>query len=174
MSGTADGGPSQATKGARERPAPEWLAGAILIALGLTFLAAQLLRIQDRVVVLAIGIAFLVGYAATRRYGLLVVAGIVSGVGAGALLEDLGVVREPVLLALGTGFIAIYAIDVLWYTHDPAKRWWPLIPGAILLTIAAAAALGRPDATQLLWPVALIVAGVALLLQRGRRGGRRI
>jgi len=56
----------------------------------------------------------------------------------------------------------------------PAPEWLAgatLIPGGILLTIGAAVALGRSEATQLVWPVALILLSVALLMQRGR--GRR-
>ncbi len=147
-----------------------WLPGVILIAVGLTLFAVQLLNLNGDVIVMVIGLIFLVAYAATLRYGLLIPAGIMTGLGAGILLEDFGVTGEPVVLGLGLGFIAIYAGDLLSTGTRAPGRWWPLIPGAILTIIAGAESTFGADGARVIaqgWPVLLVAAGVWLLL-RGR------
>jgi hypothetical protein len=147
-----------------------WLPGVILIAVGLTLFAVQLLNLDGDVIVLVIGLVFTIAFAATRRYGMLIPAGILTGLGTGILLENFGVMGEPVVLGLGLGFLAIYAADVLASGARAPGRWWPLIPGAILTIIAAAESTFGEEGARLVtqgWPVLLIVAGAWLLL-RGR------
>jgi hypothetical protein len=147
-----------------------WLPGVILIAVGVTLFAVQLLSLDGEVVVLVIGLVLAIAYAATRRYGLLIPAGIMIGLGAGILLEDSGVTGEPVVLGLGLGFLAIYAVDALIGDARAASRWWPLIPGAILTIIAAAESTFGAEGARVIaqgWPILLIAAGAWLLL-RGR------
>src|SRR5512145_3072541 len=115
-----------------------WLPGVILIAVGATLFAAELLNLDGDVVVLVVGLIFAAAYAATRRYGALIPAGILTGLGTGILLENAGVMGEPVVLGLGLGFLAIYAVDLLSTGAQVPGRWWPLIPGAIFTIIAAA------------------------------------
>ena len=147
-----------------------WLPGVILIAVGVTLFAVQLLNLDGDVVVLVIGLVFAIAFVATRRYGLLIPAGIMTGLGAGILLEDFGVMGEPVVLGLGLGFLAIYASDVLTSGARAPGRWWPLIPGTILTIIAGAESTFGPDGARVIaqgWPIILIAAGAWLLL-RGR------
>ena len=147
-----------------------WLPGVILIAVGLTLFAVQLLNLDGDVIVVVIGLVFAIAFAATRRYGLLIPAGIMTGLGIGILLENFGVMGEPVVLGLGLGFLAIYAADFLTSGASAPGRWWPLIPGAILTIIAAAESTFGEEGARLItqgWPVLLIVAGAWLLL-RGR------
>src|SRR5207253_9929299 len=63
-----------------------WVGGLILIVIGLVFLAGQLVTNASHYVVLGVGLTFLVAFFATRNYGFLVPAGIVSGVGVGLVL----------------------------------------------------------------------------------------
>jgi hypothetical protein len=145
-----------------------WLPGVILIAVGVTLFAIQLLHLDGDVIVLVIGLIFAIAFAATRRYGLLVPAGILTGLGAGIVLEDLGVMGEPVALGLGLGFLAIYAGDVLTSGARASGRWWPLIPGAILTVIAAAESTFGAEGARLIqqgWPILLIAAGAWILLR---------
>ena len=147
-----------------------WLPGVILIAVGLTLFAVQLLDLEGDVIVLVIGLVFAVAFTATRRYGLLIAAGIVTGLGAGILLEDAGVMGEPVVLGLGLGVLAIYAVDILTSGARAPGRWLPLIPGAILTIIAGAESTFGPEGARVIsqgWPIILIAAGAWLLL-RGR------
>ena len=145
-----------------------WLPGVILIVIGAALFAIQWLHLDADAIVLVIGLVFVAAYAATRRYGLLIPAGILTGLGAGILLEDLGVTREPVVLGLGLGFLAIYGVDVVARRSPQRARWWPLIPGAILIAVAGAGgAFGDEGgrAIQQAWPIILVVIGAWLLLR---------
>ena len=147
-----------------------WLPGVILIAIGVTLFTVQLLDLDASVIVLVIGLVFATAFAATRRYALLIPAGILSGLGTGILLENAGVMGEPVVLGLGLGFLAIYGLDLLGTGARQPVRWWPLIPGVILTVIAAAESTLGPEGRRLIergWPVLLIALGAWLLL-RGR------
>ncbi len=147
-----------------------WLPGVILIVVGVTLFAIQLLHLDADVIVLVIGLVFAIAYAGTRRYGLLIPAGILTGLGAGILLEDFGVMGEPVVLGLGLGFLAIYGGDLLTSGARAPGRWWPLIPGAILTVIAGAESTFGAEGARVIqqgWPILLIAVGAWLLL-RGR------
>jgi hypothetical protein len=147
-----------------------WLPGVILIAVGVTLFAVQLLHLDADVIVLVIGLVFAIAFAGTRRYGLLIPAGILTGLGLGILLEDFHVQGEPVVLGLGLGFLAIYVADFLTSGARTPGRWWPLIPGAVLTVIAGAESTFGPEGARLIalgWPILLIAVGAWLLL-RGR------
>ena len=140
----------------------------ILIAVGVTLFGVQLLHVDADVIVLVIGLVFAAAYVATHRYGVLIPAGILTGLGVGIVLEDLGVRGEPVPLGLGLGFLAIYGGDRLTNAAR-VGRWWPLIPGSILTIVGAGSStfgdeVGR--AIQQGWPILLIAAGAWLLLRR--------
>ena len=146
-----------------------WLPGVILIAVGVTLFAVQLLHLDGDVIVLVIGLVFATAYAATRRYGLLIPAGILTGLGAGILLEDFGARGEPAMLGLGLGFLAIYGVDRLVSGARESGRWWPLIPGAIVTIIAATSGTFGDEgalAVERGWPVLLIALGAWLVLRR--------
>jgi len=146
-----------------------WLPGVILIAVGATLFAVQLLHLDADVIVLVIGLVFASAFAATRRYGLLIPAGIMTGLGAGILLEDIGAKGEPAMLGLGLGFLAIYAVDALTSGARAPGRWWPLIPGAIITVIAGASGTFGQEGARAIeqgWPILLIAVGAWLLMRR--------
>lgn len=147
-----------------ERRDPGIVGGIILVMLGVALLVGQLLPgVGGEIVVPAIGIAFLAAYFLTRTYGFVVPGCILTGLGIGILAQSrvyLGGV-QPVVLGLGLGFLAIWVLDRL-YTRF--SNFWPLIPGGILVLVSIAPAfpqLGPMLAT--LWPVALIIVGIALV-----------
>lgn len=147
----------------------QWLPGVVLIAIGVTLFAVQLLHLDADIIVLVIGLVFATAYVGTRRYGLLIPAGILTGLGVGIMFQDLGVRGEPVPLGLGLGFLAIYGVDRLTRGASAPGGWWPLIPGSILTIVAAGSStfgdeVGR--AIQQGWPILLIAAGAWLLLRR--------
>lgn len=147
-----------------------WLPGVILIAVGVTLFAVQLFDLDASVIVLVIGLVFASVFAATRRYGFLIAAGILTGLGTGIVLENAGLMGEPVAVGLGLGFLAIYVVDLLTTGARQPGRWWPLVPGAILTVVAAAESTFGPEGARLIergWPVLLIAVGAWLLL-RGR------
>ncbi len=154
------------------------LVGAsILIVSGVIALIANLggSEYVYRSIPLAIGAAFLVAYALTRQYGFLVPGGILSGIGAGTLMAAFNGGPDEglyVVLALGLGFLLVFAVDML-VTRTMA-RWWPLIPGGVMLVVGVTAG----ESAGSLWyahiwlPVLLIAFGVLLLIARMREPSR--
>jgi len=149
-----------------------WVGGLILIVIGLVFLAGQFVTNASHYVVLGVGLTFLVAFFATRNYGFLVPAGIVSGVGVGLvlMLVEPGRIGSGLLLvSLGIGFIAIWVVGALFRLRE--NHPWPFIPGGILVTVGTISLAGTRygDVARLAWPVALIVLGLAFLLRRFAR-----
>ena len=144
------------------------IAGAILILLGVTFFVMNFLGgLGAAALIFALGAVFLAAYFVTRIYGLLIPGCILLGIGLGligqggfsfafgSLTGGLGA------LGLGVGFIAIFVIDWL-YTNR--VRWWPLIPGGILIVVGLAR---TSEIFQVLlttgWPLILVVVGLIIL-----------
>jgi len=150
------------------------IAGFILIALGLSFLAVQFLEdVSGAIVLLALGAAFLIAHVVYRTYGLLVPACILLGLGAGVLAEDFGAGGASVLIGLGTGFIAIWAIDrALTRTGPKAASWWPLIPGGIVLIVGLGSYFGGLESLfPALLGIGLLAIGVFVIVRAVRESG---
>lgn len=143
------------------------LTGLLLVCGGLLWLLAVTTDLDGAYVVPAIGLGFLAGYVATRRYGLLVPGGIVTGLGAGLVVAASGGPDGAVVLGLGLGFVSIAVLDALLGHGDAA--WWPLIPGGILTVIGGGQLPGIRDTGVYLVPSALVVVGLALLLRSEER-----
>jgi hypothetical protein len=155
-----------------------YVGAAILILVGLFALMANLggPRIGEEAIPLAIGIAFMVAYAFTRRYGYLVPGGILTGVGGGILVASLLGLSDNGPLAViggGLGFLLIYAVDVA--RSGLAARWWPIVPGALMVLIGAGTAAQNQGWVQQVgtWsPLLLIVLGIWIIVARGRQPSR--
>lgn len=156
------------------RTSGAYVGAALLIVIGQIALVSNLSGIRDfgEVVPLGIGLAFMVAYAMTRRYGYLVPGGIVTGIGGGILAgwvvgaSDNGIY---VVLAGGLGFLLIYTADVL--VARVTRRWWPVIPGAAMLLIGGGMATQNEGLIKDigLWsPLVLIAIGVWILVARSR------
>lgn len=158
------------------RPPGAYVVAAVLIVLGMIGLAADYLG-GDQVIVLAVGLVFLAVYLWNRRYGFLVPGGILTGLGAGLAAGMASGGAEPVLVpaGLGAGFLLIYALDLL--VSGGVERWWPLIPGSILLVFGpfdGAGASGAPRAAAFWPPLVLVAFGILIVAGlTWRRGGRR-
>lgn len=146
--------------------------GLILVMLGIGLLVIQFTSFDASIIVLFLGIAFLVGAIATRAYGLVVPGCILSGLGVGLFLEQLvgqGALQlqEPVAIGLGLGFIAIWVFDQFFTRTVPREgRWWPLIPGGILLAVGIVNNLGGFDVYgPYLFAAALIIVGVVIVVR---------
>lgn len=154
-----------------------YVGATLLILIGAFALLANLLGATYfyESIPLAIGIAFAVAYVFTRQYGFLVPAGILSGVGAGVLASAAVNPSDGgpyVVLALGLGFLSIFAVDVA--VSGTALRWWPLIPGGLMLLVGtgmAGQSQGFIHQAQVWAPVVLIALGVLILVVRA--GDRR-
>lgn len=154
---------------AAERP---WIAGALLIAIGLVLLAVQLFQPKDAgwIVLGSISFVLLACFAATRAKGFLIAGAIIGGLAIGVGFEEAGYTMNGgvVVLGLAGGFLAIYVVDLLLSRN---ASWWPVIPGSILAIVGGTQAIAGTEAANALerwWPVSLIIVGVVVLVA-GRR-----
>ncbi|HSL56500.1 MAG TPA: hypothetical protein VK866_01530, partial [Acidimicrobiales bacterium] len=77
------------------------LTGLLLIVGGLLWVVVETTDLDDTVVVPALGLVFLVAYVVTRRFGLLIPAGILTGLGVGLVISAQGGPDEAAGLGLG-------------------------------------------------------------------------
>ena len=143
-----------------------WLAGALLIVLGLCLLLVTLTGAGGEAVLPVLGALFVVAYAATRRWGFLIPAALLLGLGAGVMVQTYYGLDSAPVLGLGLGFLAICAVNMAVRLPAP---WWPIIPGGILVVVGATEMAKDVAAVAGLvawWPVLLILLGVLLLIRR--------
>jgi hypothetical protein len=146
-----------------------WIGGAVLIVIGLALLAGQAVPDIGHYATLVVGLALLALFLVTRNPGALIGGSIVTGIGAGIVLETTFPDSSGgwVPLGLGLGFLGIWLIGALF--RMPEARFWPLIPGGILVFVGLAATGGAvADLLRYAWPIALIVIGLLVII-----GGRR-
>ncbi len=142
--------------------------GVSLIVVGLALYLLQRVRgVGEEAILLVLGAVFLAGYFYRRKYGLLIPAGVLLGLGAGSALEDTRFqFGNTSMLGLGLGFVAVYVIALI---YERRSHWWPLVPGGALL-LAALPNTGRFFREVLEhWPLILVVVGLIILLGAGRR-----
>lgn len=147
---------------------PARIVGLLLVLLGATLLVVTTTGIGGEVIVLVLGAGFLVAYAVTRAYGLLIPGAILAGLGAGILVSTGGVAGDWPALGLGVGFLAIAVLDRFLAPRRPGW-WWPLIPGGIITVAASTQLAGVTTAGRYVGPIAVIVIGLLLLLRGGER-----
>jgi hypothetical protein len=145
--------------------------GIVLIAIGALFIVARTVNVGALVLVVP-GVVMLALGILMRSNGWLIPGGIVSGLGVGALFEESGMSfmrgledGVAVLFGLAVGFTLITITSAI---VSERKMWWPLIPGVLLALIGLGMQFGGPLMAVLefvgaWWPVALIVAGAAVL-----------
>jgi len=137
--------------------------GAVLVVIGAVLLAG---RVSDVVAAggsaLWIGLGFLTWWVFSGNYGLLLPAGVLTGLGLGLMLDHVEFYGNPVALGLGTGFLAIYALDAL--RRQLRSSWWPLVPGAVLVVVGLLQNTSGWDSLgELGWPLLLIVVGIIII-----------
>lgn len=149
--------------------------GVVLLLLGMFFLLRHTVGFSfsgPGPILLLIGAIFLVLSALRSFRGPLLPGGVLLGLGAGFLLQGILEPHVPrwatLVLGLGSGFLLVAALDA---AAGRERRPTPLVPGLILISIAAVAALSRRidlseffDRLAGLWPWALIAAGVVLVV----------
>lgn len=138
-------------------------AGAILIVLGLAFLANQLIEgFGNEFWLLVLGGLFMGAYFYQRAYGFLVPGCILLGLSFGIFGQGTAIsLGDFEAIGLGLGFVAIFVIDTLYRGRS---HWWPLIPGGVL--IVGGLAEGSQAIEEMLsfgWPVILILIGLIVL-----------
>ncbi|MCX6363635.1 MAG: hypothetical protein NTW58_05610 [Actinobacteria bacterium] len=137
--------------------------GAVLVVVGAVLLGG---RFSDVVAAggpaLWIGLGFLTWWAFSGNYGLLVPAGVLTGLGVGLMLAHVEFYGNPVALGLGVGFLAMYALDAL--RSRSRSSWWPLVPGAVLVLVGLLQNTSGWDSLgDLGWPLLLIVVGIIII-----------
>ena len=159
------------------------IGGLLLISIGALVLVGKFVNL-DAIPDLglfflpALGALFMLAGILSRNEGLMVPGGIISGIGWGAYLVAgpfTGQAEEQqggvFLLAFALGWVSITVVSALF-----AKKtvWGTLIPAAVLATIGSALLLGGVfmDVVAIagrLWPLALIVAGGAVIFKVTRQ-----
>jgi hypothetical protein len=152
--------------------------GVVLVGLGLFFLLRRELHLSGPGPILLVIGAILFTLSALRGFrGPVVPAAVLLGLGAGFLLRDPLERWMPswatILLGLGGGLLLAAGIDRQAGRERPST----LVPGIVLVVIAAAAALATNfpvpeevfEAVWRFWPWALVLAGVVLVVQGIRR-----
>lgn len=150
-----------------------WIAGAILIAVGLITFFAQVLPWEwlGLFVLPAIGLVFVIAGFVAGSWGLMIPGGILSGLGAGVLLQHYMPELTPemrggiILLSLALGFAAIIPLSAL--VAGP-RSYWPLFVAVPLGLVGTAVLVGGAALTALhlagyAWPLILIALGVYLV-----------
>lgn len=153
-----------------------YIAGGILIVIGLMSLAANLFALPGFLVLLAPGALFLVWGMLMRSTGLIIPGSILSGLATGVYLVEGPMANlqgesegAAVLLSLAGGFFLITLLSL--YTARGKLVWWPLIPGGIMATIGGLLLSGEPGLKALEyfgqgWPIILVAVGLYLILRR--------
>ena len=141
-------------------------AGLALVVLGGALLALERLDgSPDHLFLILVGGLFAAGYFYKRAFGMLIPGGILIGLGAGLAYADLYpssfVDGESVAFGLGVGFLLIYVVSLL---YERVNRWWPLIPGGILV-FASLPEWAWADRILDYWPVAVMAVGLFLLFR---------
>lgn len=149
--------------------------GIILLAIGtLIFLDTVSPRATERiggVIVLGgIGLAFLIVYLVNRaNWWALIPAGVMFTLSAVALLEGTMTGFETggiFFLGLGLTFLLVALLP----TPDGYMRW-AFIPAGVLLLIGILMTAAMTQAINFVWPIALIVVGLFLVLRAFRSPG---
>jgi hypothetical protein len=148
--------------------------GIVLIIIGAIALLGQFLAQFNMTYLIlpGLGLGFIAWGILTRKAGLLIPGGILSGIGLGVVLSDsissgaeseMGGAVFLLSFAAGWGLITLLSAIFTDETH-----WWPLIPGGIMAAIGAALLIGDSALTVLefvgrTWPILLIAIGVYLI-----------
>jgi hypothetical protein len=143
-------------------------AGLALILLGgVLYVLERNAGLDAAALFFLIGGAFLAGYLYRREFGLLIPAGVLLGLGTGTIVEQSRFnYGQPILWGLGLGFIFIYVIELI---YERKGRWWPLIPGAVLVLLGLPRVGSVIDFLFANWPLVLVLAGVLILIGGLRR-----
>ncbi len=147
-------------------------AGVALIVLGIAvwYLREHVEGLGRGWILVLLGGASVAGYFHSKRYGLLVVGCLLLSLGLGSVGERTYFSADRSnAVPLGLGFIAIYVIQLAW---ERRARWWPLIPGGLLVILGLDSMRRWVRLAVENWPLLLVVAGVLVVLGALFRGNR--
>jgi hypothetical protein len=140
---------------------------SLLILLG-EFFPAIGDAIGGTIFLLAISASFWIVYLTNREHWWAVIpGGVLLSVAVVAALDNVETSFDTggiVLLGIGLTFLLLSVLPT-----DEERMTWPLIPGGILLLIGIVVMAEEVAVLQYLWPLALILGGLYLVLQNYRR-----
>jgi len=152
--------------------------GVALVALGVYFILYRSLHFRGPGPILLLLGAILLAFSALREFrGPIVPAGVLLGLGAGFLLRDPLERWMPhwavLLLGIGSGLLLAGGLARM---SGQDRRGTPIVPGIVLVSIALVTALSQNlvipesfyEAAWRLWPFALVVAGLILIMRAGK------
>lgn len=152
--------------------------GVILVAVGIFFLLRHAAGFSGPGPTLVLIGALLLTLSGMRGFrGPLLPAGVLLGLGAAFLVQEPLARWMPrwstLVLGIGVGFLLVAALDA---SAGRGRSPAPMIPGVILVAVAAAAALSRTIdlsglvvAVSRLWPWLLVAAGATLVATSWKR-----
>jgi hypothetical protein len=151
----------------------DWIAGTMLVVAGLFILGNRQFPDLLPVMPLIIGLLFLGLFFLTRSAASAVAGSVLVGVGIGVLVvkgSDPDVGTGGFLISLAGGFFLAWILGLMFNIRS--LRWWPLVPGFLLLVLGAIVTSGHMgkdviNAAADWWPVLLVLMG-AFLLYRAR------
>lgn len=153
------------------------VAGTVLVGCGLVLLAGQIFTLGAWPLVL-LGLIFTAAGIATHTAGWFIPGGVLNGIGLGAVVIESGLVAgDPLeggvfLLCFAAGWLSIFVLTKLF---TPRPMAWTFIPAIVMAAIGFPLLLGAAGEALLAtalgwlafaWPLALIVAGIAVLVRR--------
>ena len=150
--------------GPRGRSRLPWF-GIFLVVFGALLLLRQVfpaLETAGSLLFLAVGVAFLVSWLVNRGLGSLYLGAIITALAAPDLLAAAGVISGPGVGTLCLGFAFLFIALVRSFSGG---GWgWQLVLGLILFAIGASS-VALPALGDLLWPLVLVIIGVAVLVR---------
>jgi hypothetical protein len=152
------------------------VAGFVLAFAGVALVAIFQFGMPAAIAPALAGAGLLGVFAVTRVYGYLVPGGVLTGLGIGLMAESAQNIGGAVTIGIGAGFVFVTVTDHL-AAGGRSGRWWPLVPGGLLLAIGAAQnAVSRAQGESVFrwWPALLVVVGVWMLARQRRQRKRRI
>jgi len=136
--------------------------GMVLLAMGGEALLPESFdRLDGAFFLGSIGAAFWIVYLTDRsRWWGIIPAGVLTTLAVVSLIEEVSGVETGGLFFLGLGLTFLL---VAWLPTPLGKNQWAYIPGGILIVMGLLLSFGASGLMSYFWPVALILAGGALI-----------
>lgn len=161
------------------------VAGIIVILIGVFLLISTLGITWEINVLMLIGAGFIAAYAFSKRQlGFLIPGCIVLSIGVHQYLTENHIIDngngEFFLILLGAAFLMVMLVHTMWIKTDNwGTKYWPAIPGGVLVIIGTLACADKYISNNLLetvvrygWPVIIIAVGLKIMIFPSHRSRR--
>lgn len=147
--------------------------GIGLVVLGMVFLVSQFVDFDGFLVLPVLGLSFIAWSILSRKKGLMIPGGILSGIALGTILAESTLATRLegdadgglFMLGFAAGWFAITVLTLLFFGDF---QWWPMIPGGIMALIGVGiftdgVILELLGSAGRLWPLILIAIGLSIV-----------